>query len=158
VFAGACRFELFDELEELESDEFELDEPDDFEDPELDEPEPVEPEPVDAEPPPEVPEPVVPLPEVPEVPEVPDFELDEELPTVDLLVFVTAACDEPGSARATAPAAATLAKPTVAVVAFSLRLPRSRSSTASDTLREGMPRAPWARGPWGRGAGLRKSR
>jgi hypothetical protein len=39
-------------------------------------------------------------------------------------------CVEPGSTAATTPAVTTLAKPTVAVVAFSLRLPRSRSATA----------------------------
>jgi hypothetical protein len=51
---------------------------------------------------------------------------------VELLPLVVV-CVEPGSTAATAPAASTLAKPTVAVAVFSLRLPRSRSATADET-------------------------
>jgi hypothetical protein len=141
VLAGACRlpelvdeFEELEELEELELDEFEFDEPARFELDEFEEPE---------------------LPEA-ELLAVPDVELDEEFP-VDLPGCVTAACVEPGSASATAPAAATLAKPTVAVVAFSRRLPRSRSATAEDKLRDFVPEAAWRR-PAGRGPASRKSR
>jgi hypothetical protein len=165
LLAGACRvpelldeFEFdepddfeFDELEEPELDEPDFDEPDDFE---LDEPDFEEPD--DFE-----------LDEFEEAEPV-DVELDEELPAVDLLGCVTAACVEPGSASATAPAAATLAKPTVAVVVFSRRLPRSRSATALDTSRARVPplgrppETPWRRSsgrdPWGRGAASRKSR
>jgi hypothetical protein len=65
--------------------------------------------------------------------------LDLPLPAGGLLVLVLAelvlVCVEPGSTAATAPAATTLAKPTVAVAVFSLRLPRSRSATARDTWR-----------------------
>lgn len=46
------------------------------------------------------------------------------------VVVEVAACDEPGSATATTPAAATLANDTEAVTAFSLRRPRSRWATA----------------------------
>src|SRR6202034_2095757 len=71
--------------------------------------------------------------------------LDDEPPvpvlTDELPVLVPVACTEPGSTAATAPAATTLATPTVAVAAFSLRLPRSRSATAWDTWRA----AAWAR-------------
>lgn len=66
-------------------------------------------------------------------------ELDEfeewEPPAVEWLEFATGVCAEPGSATATAPAATTLAKLTVAVVALRRRLPRSRSATAWLTLR-----------------------
>jgi hypothetical protein len=110
VYAGAWRLpELLDEFDEFdEFEEFEEAEPD------PDEPEeaaPVEPELVE-------PEPVLAVP-------LPD-ELREE---------VTVLCVEPGSATASAPAATTLAKPTVAVAAFSLRRPRSRSATARERLR-----------------------
>jgi hypothetical protein len=93
---------------------------DEFDEFEEAEPDPDEPEPAE----PELAEPAfaVPLPA-----ELPAFdELSEE---------VTVLCVEPGSTTATAPAASTLAKPTVAVVAFSLRRPRSRSATARETLR-----------------------
>lgn len=98
---GACR--LFDELEELEEfEELESSE-------ELDESEEL----------------------VPESSERPVLVLAPELPELAELPEVVAVwCVEPGSAAATAPAATTLARPTVAVVAFSLRLPRSRSATA----------------------------
>jgi hypothetical protein len=113
VFTGACRVpELFDEFDVPEEVEELLPEPvlagvPDV--PELPEPEPV-------------PEPRFALPWL-------DALLPEELP------LVTAACVEPGSTTATAPAAITLANPTVAVVAFSLRRPRSRSATACETSR-----------------------
>jgi hypothetical protein len=55
---------------------------------------------------------------------------------------------------ATTPAAATLAKPTVAVVAFSRRLPRSRSATALETSRPRLVRAPRSRGDPSRKSGL----
>ena len=97
---GAWR--LLDEFEEFE----EFDELDEFE--ELEEPDESE----------EL------VPESSEPPVAAALEL-LELPEV-----VAVWCVEPGSAAATAPAATTLAKPTVAVVAFSLRLPRSRSATA----------------------------
>jgi hypothetical protein len=93
--------ELFDELsEELEppEPEPELAEPE-LAEPELAEPELAEPE--FAEPDPEAPE------------EVP-VEWDDEL-----FVGVADECAEPGSVAATAPATATLAKLTAAVVAFS---------------------------------------
>jgi hypothetical protein len=69
--------------------------------------------------------------------------LDVPLPDDDVPVLVLAGelpgllvvCAEPGRTAATAPAASTLAKPTVAVAVFSLRLPRSRSATARDTWR-----------------------
>ena len=101
---GAWR--LADELEEFE----ELDELDEFEElEELEEPDESE----------EL---------VPESSERPVLVLALELLEPPEVVAVW--CVEPGSAAATAPAATTLAKPTVAVVAFSLRLPRSRSATA----------------------------
>jgi hypothetical protein len=59
----------------------------------------------------------------------------EELESAELFEEVTVLCAEPGSATATAPAATTLTKPTVAVVAFSLRRPHSRSATARERLR-----------------------
>jgi hypothetical protein len=99
--AGAWR--LVDEFEEFE----ELEELDEFE--ELEEPDEFE----------EL---------VPESSELPVLVLALEL--LELPEVVAVWCVEPGSAAATAPAATTLAKPTVAVVAFSLRLPRSRSATA----------------------------
>jgi hypothetical protein len=104
---GAWR--LLDEFEEFEEfEEFdELDELDEFE--ELEEPDESE----------EL---------VPESSERPVLAAALEL--LELPEVVAVWCVEPGSAAATAPAATTLAKPTVAVVAFSLRLPRSRSATA----------------------------
>jgi hypothetical protein len=113
ALVGAWRLFEFDEFEEFElfeSDEFDEDEFDEFEEP--DEPE-------------VVPELDVPRPDDDE----PVLELAGELP--ELLV----ACVEPGRTAATTPAASTLAKPTVAVAVFSLRLPRSRSATARDTDR-----------------------
>jgi hypothetical protein len=113
VSAGACRVpELLDEFEEF-------DVPDDVEEllPELvpDEPELAE----------------------PELELVPGFALPwlDELLEDEVPVLVAAGCVEPGSTAATAPAAITLANPTVAVVAFSLRRPRSRSATACETSR-----------------------
>lgn len=64
---------------------------------------------------------------------LPDVEPCDVLPAGDLAGLVTVGWVEPGSATATTPATATLAKPTVAVVAFKWRLPRSRSATASET-------------------------
>jgi hypothetical protein len=124
--AGAWRllelfeeFELFELFEFEEFDEFdELDEFEEFEEPELLaelEFEPVLP----------LPALDVPLPED----DVPVLVLTDELPELELV------CVEPGSTAATAPAASTLAKPTVAVAVFSLCLPRSRSATARDTRR-----------------------
>lgn len=49
---------------------------------------------------------------------------------VDELPLFTAAWLDPGRMATTAPATATLAKPTVTVVAFSRRRPSSRSATA----------------------------
>jgi hypothetical protein len=66
----------------------------------------------------------------------------------DELELLVVLCVEPGSAAATAPAASRLATPTVAVVVFSLRRPRSRSATARETCRAA---------PWPRGAPLRSS-
>jgi hypothetical protein len=70
------------------------------------------------------------------------FELLEDFAVEPLELPVPVACVEPGSTTATAPAAMTLAKPTVAVAALSLRLPCSRSATARETRRA----APEARG------------
>ncbi len=91
-------------------------------------------------------------PEFVPLPDVPLFAFDEELPvfvlTEELPGLVTVVCVDPGSTAATAPAAATLAKPTVAVAALSLRRPRSRSAMASETCRAAR---------WPRGAPLRLS-
>ena len=103
--------ELFDELELF--GEFELSE-------EL-EPAGFELEPAFAVPPPDAP--------------VPGEEAPVPAGADELPAGVTVVCVEPGSTAATAPAASTLAKPTVAVAAFSLRLPRSRSATARETWR-----------------------
>ena len=69
-----------------------------------------------------------------------------ELEEVELLAGVpelpAVLCVAPGSAAATAPAASTLATPTVTVAVFSLRRPRSRSATARETCRA----AAWPRG------------
>ena len=123
-------FELLDEFDEF-------DEPDEFDEfAELGEFEllPVlAPDPELAEPPLDAP--------VPDD-DVPVLVLPDEL---ELLVVL---CVEPGSAAATAPAASRLATPTVAVVVFSLRRPRSRSATARETRRAA---------PWPRGAPLRSS-
>ncbi len=82
---------------------------------------------------PDDPEPLAPL-----VLPLLDTELD--LP-VDVPVLLVAACDDPGSTAATTPAVITLATDTVAVTAFSLRRPLSRSATA---------RARWRREAEGR--------
>ena len=76
---------------------------------------------------------------------------DDDVPVLvlpDELELLVVLCVEPGSAAATAPAASRLATPTVAVVVFSLRRPRSRSATARETCRAA---------PWPRGAPLRSS-
>jgi hypothetical protein len=91
------------ELPELVELELEPDEPE-LDEPELDEPEPVLPE--------------LALPEL----ALPVLLLDEFVPVEALL-------DEPGSASATAPAASTLATPTVAVVATTRPLARRRAAT-----------------------------
>jgi hypothetical protein len=116
--------ELLDEFELFEFELFEFEEFELFEFEELDEfgepGEPALPAELEFEPALALPSPDVPLP-------------------ADGLLLVLAelvlACVEPGSTAATAPAAITLAKPTVAVAVFSLRLPRSRSATARDTWR-----------------------
>ena len=119
VYDGACRLpELFEEFEE--PDPLEL------------EPELVEPEPVFA----------VPLPDVP----LPDDELparDAALELDELFDEVAVLCVEPGKTAATTPAAATLAKPTVAVAVFSRRRPRSRSATARERSRTALRRRSW---------------
>ena len=69
----------------------------------------------------EEPEPVLPL--LPEPLEVVEFALADEA------LLVT-----PGSTSATAPAASTLAAPTVTVVALTRPLPRRRAATARDTV------------------------
>ena len=122
-------FELLDEFDEF-------DEPDEFDEFELGEFEllPVlVPEPGLAELPLDVP--------------VPDDDVPAAL-LPDELELLAVLCVEPGSAAATAPAASRLATPTVAVVVFSLRRPRSRSATARETCRAA---------PWPRGAPLRSS-
>jgi hypothetical protein len=64
------------------------------------------------------------------------------VPDVERCALFTAACVEPGSEMATAPAAATLAKPTVTVVALRRRRPRSRSATAYEMWRAAALRGP----------------
>ncbi|MGC2009321.1 hypothetical protein [Trebonia sp.] len=127
---GAWRLlELLDEFDELPPlDEFELE-------PELADPVPVLAPLDEFEPEPELADPVPVL--------APGLEVEvEPLECVDALLV------EPGSTAATAPAASRLATPTVAVVVFSLRRPRSRSATARETCRAA---------PWPRGAPLRSS-
>ncbi|MGB6615731.1 MAG: hypothetical protein WBE95_16760 [Trebonia sp.] len=127
---GAWRLlELLDEFDELAPlDEFELE-------PELADPVPVLAPLDEFEPEPELADPVPVL--------APGLEVEvEPLECVDALLV------EPGSTAATAPAASRLATPTVAVVVFSLRRPRSRSATARETCRAA---------PWPRGAPLRSS-
>lgn len=87
----------------------------------------------------EVPEPLLEPVELPE----PPAGLRWEVPWLGALVAVlvslvaglvlVAACVTPGSMRVTAPAAATLATETPAVILFSSRLPRTRSDTARET-------------------------
>ncbi len=104
---GLPRLLELPELVELEPDEPELDDPV-LEEPELDEPELVLPE--------------LALPEL----AWPELLLDEFVPVAALL-------DEPGRASATAPAASTLATPTVAVVATTRPLARWRAATPRAT-------------------------
>ena len=99
-----------DPLFRPELDELELDEP------EVDEPELVDPEPDDPE---------LPVPDDEPVDDDPDVEVPED--DVPLLC-------EPGSARVMIPAAATLARPTVAVVVWIRLRPRARAATARRTL------------------------
>ena len=68
--------------------------------------------------------------------------LDE--PVLDVPVLA-AACVAPGSMIATTPATAALAIPTVAVVTFIRRRPRSRSATARDNARVPSRVVPWPR-------------
>lgn len=118
--------ELPDEFDELEPDEF-----DELALDEFDELAPLD----EFEPEPELADPVPVL--------APGLGVEvEPLECVDALLV------EPGSTAATAPAASRLATPTVAVVVFSLRRPRSRSATARETCRAA---------PWPRGAPLRSS-
>jgi hypothetical protein len=77
-------------------------------------------------------------PDVPEVPELdePELVLPELVPPellLDEFVPVAALLDEPGRASATAPAASTLATPTVAVVATTRPLARWRAATPRAT-------------------------
>jgi hypothetical protein len=92
----------------LPLEELELFEELELAEPELDDPDPLELEPVELEP--------------------VELEPVDELP-------LTAAWLEPGRTATTTPATATLARPTVTVVAFSRRRPCSRSATASATWR-----------------------
>ncbi|HEX8005835.1 MAG TPA: hypothetical protein VF482_05325 [Trebonia sp.] len=95
--------EPFEELDDELPEELELPEP--------------------AEPGPALPEPAEPDPELPEGLDVlPGLDTPEEVPVEwddELFVEGTDECVEPGSVAATAPATATLAKLTAAVVAFS---------------------------------------
>lgn len=103
-------------------------------------------------------EPVL-LEDLAELGELEDFEDFEDLAELDeveeweveeWLVLDTGVCADPGSVTATAPAATTLAKLTVAVVALRRRLPRSRSATPRATLRAAPSRLPRSRGcSWG---------
>ena len=92
----------------------------DPEEPELDEPE-LEPE-----------EPVPCEPDVPELVLLPPVLL-EELLDLDEFALEGAVAAEPGSASATAPAASTLATPTVAVVVVTRPVARWRAATARAT-------------------------
>jgi hypothetical protein len=122
---GLPRLLELPELVELEPDEPELDDPV-LEEPELELEDPDVPEV------PELDEPELVLPELvlPELalPELawPELLLDEFVPVAALL-------DEPGRASATAPAASTLATPTVAVVATTRPLARWRAATPRAT-------------------------
>ena len=77
---------------------------------------------------PELDEPELVLPEL-VLPELVLPELALPVLLLDEFVPVEALLDEPGSARATAPAASTLATPTVAVVATTRPLARRRAAT-----------------------------
>ena len=112
---GLPRLLELPELVELEPDEPELDDPV-LEEPELELEDPDVPEV------PELDEPELVLPEL----ALPELLLDEFAPVEALL-------DEPGRASATAPAASTLATPTVAVVATTRPLARWRAATPRAT-------------------------
>ncbi len=117
---GLPRLLELPELVELEPDEPELDDPV-LEEPELELEDPDVPEV------PELDEPELVLPElVPPELARPELLLDEFVPVAALL-------DEPGRASATAPAASTLATPTVAVVATTRPLARWRAATPRAT-------------------------
>ncbi len=77
---------------------------------------------------PELDEPELVLPEL-APPELAPPELARPVLLLDEFVPVEALLDEPGSASATAPAASTLATPTVAVVATTRPLARRRAAT-----------------------------
>jgi hypothetical protein len=64
---------------------------------------------------------------------LPELVLPELVPLLDEFAPVEARLDEPGSASATAPAASTLATPTVAVVATTRPLARRRAATPRAT-------------------------
>ena len=81
---------------------------------------------------PELDEPELVLPEL-APPELAPPELAPPVLLLDEFVPVEALLDEPGSASATAPAASTLATPTVAVVATTRPLARRRAATPSVT-------------------------
>jgi hypothetical protein len=104
---------------ELEPEFVELDP--EFAEPELAEPDPVELEPVEPEP--VEPEPVEPEPEEPELDE--EFDVPVEVDPLDVVLFA-----DPGRARASAPAATTLATVTVVVADRTLARPRSLAATA----------------------------
>ena len=82
----------------------------------------------------ELDEPELVLPEL-EPPELvlPELVPPELVPLLDEFAPVEARLDEPGSASATAPAASTLATPTVAVVATTRPLARWRAATPRAT-------------------------
>ena len=106
-----------DPLLRPELDELELDEP------EVDEPELVDPEPDD-------PELTFDAPEL----SVPDDEPVDDDPDVEVPEGDVPLLCEPGSARVMTPAAATLARPTVAVVVWIRLRPRARAAAARRTL------------------------
>ena len=117
--------ELDPEFVELEPEFVEL-EPDE---PELVEPEPVELDPVEPEPEPELAEPELAEPELLE-PELAE-ELDEPAEVEPELLDALVLCVEPGRARASAPAATTLAMVTAVVADRTLARPRSLAAWAS---------------------------
>ena len=70
-----------------------------------------------------------------EEPDDPDDPVPAEFVPDDVPESLTEACVAPGSTATSAPAAATLAKDAVTVVAVSRRLPCSRSATARASCR-----------------------
>jgi hypothetical protein len=73
--------------------------------------------------------------DVEEEPDEPDDPVLVEVVPDDVPETLTEACVAPGSTATSAPATATLAKDAVTVVAFSRRLPCSRSATARASCR-----------------------